>query len=106
MSSHKRIASDEERFRWHIRAHSPAFPLPSQQAAGPHGRGLLKLTVIYGVLIVVEYVGHEVAAALRRSQERRHRIADDHDLERLLAADSHFARDVGLSPEQRLSGLF
>jgi hypothetical protein len=105
MSSQKRIASDEERWRWHIETHPAPFSLQSQKAARSHGSILFKLVGFCGVLIVLECVGQEVKAAVRRSQERRHKIADDRDFERLLAFDSHLARDVGISPEQRLSGL-
>ncbi len=47
--------------------------------------------------MALERVGQQVAAIIRRSQERRHRIADDRDLERLLALDAHFAQDLGIS---------
>jgi hypothetical protein len=104
MSSQKRIASDEGRLRWHIETHRAPFSLQSPKAAMHHGSGIFKLIGFCGVLIVLECVGQEVAAVLRRSQERRHKIADDRDFERLLALDDHFARDVGISPEQKLSG--
>ena len=103
MSSQKRIVS-EERLRWHIETNRAPFSLHSQRAARHRGTGIFKLVGFCGVLIVLECVGQEVAAVLRRSQERRHRIADDRDFERLLALNDHFARDVGISPEQKLSG--
>jgi hypothetical protein len=99
------MVSDEERWRWHIGAHPAPFSLQSQKAARPHGNALFKLVGFCGVLIVLECVGQEVAAILRRSQERRTKIADDRDFERWLASNAHFARDVGISPEQRLSEL-
>jgi len=104
MSSQKRIVSDEEHWRWHIGAHAAPFSLQSQKAARPQGTALFRFVGFCGVLIVLECVGQEVAHILRRSQERRNKIADDRDFERLLALDAHFARDVGISPEQRLLG--
>jgi hypothetical protein len=104
MSAIKRSVLDRERLRASPGARVFQFRTgirPSPTAF----QNLLRFASLCGALIIIKSAGGEIIAVLRRIQQRRDRLADDQDLERLIAFDPHIARDLGITAKQRLSSL-
>jgi hypothetical protein len=104
MSLNKPVLTNNERhWGWHARTRT--LPAESQPPPAIQERVLVKLAAFWGFVVVLECIGQEVAATLRSSHERRQRIINERDFERLLASDPHFARDLGISSKQRLAEM-
>jgi hypothetical protein len=99
MSAYKSVPTkNDRRLQW-----TEPFPLQTR-ATNFHDSPLLKL-VVWSFVIAIECISEEVAAAIRISHERRQRKVNEGDFERLMASDPHFARDLDIPPERKLSEL-
>ena len=90
---------------WGRSASTRVLPAECQTPPATQERVLIKLAALCGFVVVLECIGQQIAATVRSSHERRQRIKDERDFERLLASDPHFARDLGISSKQRLAEM-
>ena len=104
MSLNKPVLTNNER-HWGWQARTRTLPAESQPPPATQERVLVKLAAFWGFVVVLECVGQVVAATVRSSHERKQRIKNERDFERLLASDPHFARDLGISSKQRLAEM-
>lgn len=104
MSAKVLFRNDARRWRDHPTTNRLPLAIQAHQA-GKRERAFLRLAAVWGVFILLKHIGNEVVTAVRSSQERRQRIADERDLERLIAFNPNFARDLGISSGRRFYGL-
>ena len=97
------LTNNESHWGWQASTRTP--PAECQPPPATQEWVLVKLAAFWGFVVALECIGQEVAAAIRSSQERKQRIKNERDFERLLASDPHFARDLGISSKQRLTEI-